>query len=90
MAIESKVTFSMEEVAFDLNISRKQLFCILRKYRIIIDRSVEPEFLFMGYFEESIVKIHNGTFKKDVKLVRVTAKGKSWLKRIIPLLIPKF
>ena len=89
MRKEDKKIYSMQEAAKELNIQRGYLFKFLRRYGIIVNSKVQPEFLFMEYFQQGSATIRMGSFgSKQVDKVWVTSKGIEFIKKLMKLLTP--
>lgn len=86
--VEQKI-YSMLEAAEKLNTSRVKLFRFLRRYGIIVNSKVQPEFLFMEYFEQGSATVNLGRYgSKQVPKVYVTSKGIEFIKKLMKLLTP--
>ncbi len=84
-----KSVFSMQETANELKMPRCKLFKFLRRYRIIENSKVQPEFLFLEYFEQGTATISYGASgSKQVDKVYVTGKGVEFIKKLMKLLTP--
>lgn len=86
MGKEDKKIYSMQEAAKELKIQRGYLFKFLRRYRIIVNSKVQPEFLFMEYFQQGSATIRMGSYgSKQVDKVLVTGKGIEFIKKSLKL-----
>ncbi len=82
---KTEIIYSLQEVADQLNISKRNLIILLRRYNIIAEMRAAPEFILQGYFIQHSKLIVNGNFRKEVDFILVSERGAKWLKRIISI-----
>lgn len=75
--------YSLQEVAEQLNISKRNLIVLLRRYNIISGMKAAPEFILQGYFVQHSKVVVNGNFKKEVDILLVPKKGIKWIKDVL-------
>ena len=83
--MKGKSLYSLQEVAEQLNISKRNLIILLRRYNIIAEMRAAPEFILQGYFIQHSKLIVNGNFKKEVDFILVSGRGVLWLKKVIAI-----
>jgi hypothetical protein len=76
-------SYSLQEVAEKLNISRSNLLILLRRYNIVSGMKAAPEFILQGYFIQHSKLVENGNFKKKADIIIVSGAGLKWLKAVM-------
>jgi hypothetical protein len=76
-------SYSLQEVAEKLNISRSNLLVLLRRNNIVSGMKAAPEFILQGYFIQHSKFVKNGNFKKKADIIIVSGAGLKWLKAVM-------
>lgn len=82
---KTEINYSLQEVAEQLNISKRNLILLLRRYNIITGLKAAPEFILQGYFVQQSKAIKKVNFKKEVDILLVPTSGIKWLKKVIAI-----
>lgn len=84
MKEEDNVSYSLQEVANQLQISKREFIAWLRRYNLIKGMKAAPEFVLMGYFTQHKYQIKK--LNKEVDLVHITSRGVNFLKKLRKIL----
>lgn len=80
MKEQDNVSYSLQEVADQLQMSKREFIAWLRRYNIINGMQAAPEFILMGYFTQHKIQLRQTN--KEVDYIIVTSKGLSFLKKL--------
>lgn len=77
---KNNISYSLQEVADQLQISKRELIVWLRRYNFIKGMQAAPELVLMGYFTQHKFQLKH--INKEVDMIHVTSKGACFLKKL--------